>query len=158
MPSTPLPLILSILSENPTTSVEALKKIQEELQHRPDSFLLETDALVEAIVERMKVAFKGLNGDTGSPVLRLCKHLLQTLSNLFDVTELGLAVTANALTGLLSELAHQLLATADNPASDAITSLSKVLNMVLIRIFHNSDQTACFRWVQVPIIRRPGTE
>jgi cytoskeleton-associated protein 5 len=47
----------------------------------------------------------------------------------------------------LGELTHRLLDTADSSAGDAVSNISKVLNMVLIRIFHHSEQSSCFGFV-----------
>ena len=102
------------------------------------------DQLTEAVSMQMRLAFDGLDASTSQAVLRLCKHLMQTLSTFFDHKQLASAVSRDALGRLLEELTRRLLETADNPASESIMSLSKVLNMVLIRIFHHADQSACF--------------
>lgn len=105
----------------------------------------EADQLIDVISLQMQVAFAGLERDTPPAVLRLCKHLMQTLSSFFDRKALGQSVSPDVLKTLLSELTGRLLDSAENPASEEIASLSKVLNMVLIRIFHSSDQSACIR-------------
>jgi cytoskeleton-associated protein 5 len=124
-----------------------LKDIQMEISSDPTSLIPEADHLIEVIVHQMSIAFANLDRNTPQVTLRLCKHLMQSLSAFFDHKALGQAVSPAALTLLLAELTGRLLDTADKPETEAISSLSKVLNMVLIRIFHHSDQSACFRYV-----------
>lgn len=133
-----------ILSRDPTESVEALKRIQHVISETPAELANDSDTIIETITSQMGLAFEGLDADTPQPTLRLCKHLMQTLSSFFDQPSLGNSVSRQRLVQLLGELTQRLLATADNAASDAIVSLSKVLNMVLIRIFHNANRSRCF--------------
>lgn len=131
-------------SRNIVESVDALKRVQKTIVENAQSLETQASVLIDAISSQMAYAFEGLNQDTPQAVLRLCKHLMQTLSGFFDNKKLSLAVTKASLATLLAELTKRLLETADSGASEAIVSLSKVLNMVLIRIFHNSDNSACF--------------
>lgn len=140
-------LITSVVTNDLSLCVDKLKLVQAEIISRPNALIPEADHLIESISTQMKVAFEGLGRDTDIAVLRLCKHLMQTLSAFFDRKSLGQAVSAEALVELLSELTRQLLSSAENPASEEISSLSKVLNMVLIRIFHSSDQSAVIGYV-----------
>lgn len=123
---------------------DILKLLTREITKSPDQVLLHVDALVDAVTARMELGFAGLTAETSPAQLRLCKHLMQVLSALFDKRILAQQVGRLPLTGLLADLTGRLLDTADNPVSEPIQSLSKVLNMVLIRIFHNADQNVCF--------------
>ncbi|GAA5872661.1 hypothetical protein JCM3774_001877 [Rhodotorula dairenensis] len=123
---------------------DVLKLVTREITKSPDQVLLHVDALVDAVTARMELGFAGLTAETSPAQLRLCKHIMQVLSALFDKRILAQQVGRLPLTGLLADLTGRLLDTADNPVSEPIQSLSKVLNMVLIRIFHNADQNVCF--------------
>ncbi|OAV98650.1 hypothetical protein, variant [Puccinia triticina 1-1 BBBD Race 1] len=125
-------VIGEILSSDDIRSTDALKSIQADIAEQPDTLISTADAIVDVISTQMKIAFENLDVSTPPMKLRLCKHLMQTLSTLFDRI------------GILAQLTQRLQETADNPSSEHITSLSKVLNMVLIRIFHNADRSACF--------------
>ncbi|KAI5480254.1 microtubule associated protein [Pseudohyphozyma bogoriensis] len=125
-------------------SAEILKQIQREIAAQPDFVGDSADALMYALTRQMSVAFTGLDGSSPPPVLRLCKHIMTTLTSFYDHKTLGKLVSTEALTTLLAELTGRLLDTADCSDTEAISSLSKVLNMVLIRIFHHAEQTACF--------------
>lgn len=146
--SVPAVPVAEILSSDEGRSIEALKAVQTEVSQRPDSLVSSADALVDAISTQMSIAFDGLSAATPQSTLRLCKHLMQTLSLFFDRPQLATAVSKDSLVRLLGQLTQRLQETANNSASDGITSLSKVLNMVLIRIFHNSERSACFGCVR----------
>ncbi|KNE90352.1 hypothetical protein PSTG_16223 [Puccinia striiformis f. sp. tritici PST-78] len=137
-------VIGEILSSDDIRSTDALKSIQADIAERPDTLISTADSIVDVISTQMKIAFEHLDGTTPPMKLRLCKHLMQTLSTLFDRSQLATAVSKESLVGILAQLTQRLQETADNTSSEHITSLSKVLNMVLIRIFHNADRSACF--------------
>jgi cytoskeleton-associated protein 5 len=134
----------AVISRNTAQSVDALKVVQRRIAEDTQALIEQADALMEALTAQMAFAFQGLDKGTSQETLRLCKHLMQTLSSFFDQKALSLAVSKASLVKLLGELTKRLLETADSGASEAIVSLSKVLNMVLIRIFHNSDNSSCF--------------
>ncbi|GAA5837023.1 hypothetical protein JCM11251_004477 [Rhodosporidiobolus azoricus] len=140
-----LPSLIDALdTDDPTTSADVLKLITREITKNSEDVHHHADQLIDALTARMELGFTDLSADTPPAQLRLCKHLMQTLSAFFDKRALSQQVSRLPLTALLADLTGRLLDTADNPASEPIQSLSKVLNMVLIRIFHNSDQNVCF--------------
>lgn len=141
----PADLIDSIDTNDLAKCADVLKRVQSAIASAPDTLVPEADNLVEIVTLKMGLGFDELDASASQAKLRLCKHLMQTLTAFFDHRTLGQAVSADRLTALLAELTGRLLDTAEKPESDAISSLSKVLNMVLIRIFHNADQGACFR-------------
>lgn len=145
-----LPALIDALeTDNYATCADVLKLITREVTKNGEHVLLYADQLIDAITAKMELGFTNLDAETSPSQLRLCKHLMQTLSAFFDKRTLSQQVSRLPLTGLLADLTGRLLDTADNPASEPIQSLSKVLNMVLIRIFHNSDQNVCFGFVQL---------
>ncbi|GAA6034227.1 hypothetical protein JCM8097_003793 [Rhodosporidiobolus ruineniae] len=137
-------LIEALETDDFATCSDVLKLITREITKNGEHVLLHADRLIDAITARMELGFTNLAAETSPAQLRVCKHLMQTLSAFFDKRTLSQQVSRLPLTGLLADLTGRLLDTADNPASEPIQSLSKVLNMVLIRIFHNSDQNVCF--------------
>jgi len=137
-------LIDALETDDFTACADVLKHISREITKNSEHVLLHVDALIDAVTARMELGFTNLGADTPPAQLRLCKHLMQTLSAFFDKRTLSQQVSRLPLTGLLADLAGRLLDTADNPVSEPIQSLSKVLNMVLIRVFHNADQNVCF--------------
>ncbi|BGP46329.1 hypothetical protein JCM10450v2_002171 [Rhodotorula kratochvilovae] len=143
--ATDLPSLIDALeTDDFTACADVLKLISREISKNTEHVLLHVDALIDAVTARMELGFTNLGADTPPAQLRLCKHLMQTLSAFFDKRTLSQQVSRLPLTGLLADLTGRLLDTADNPVSEPIQSLSKVLNMVLIRVFHNADQNVCF--------------
>lgn len=142
---TDLPSLIDALdTDDFTACADVLKLVTREITKNTEHVLLHVDALIDAVTARMELGFTNLAADTSPAQLRLCKHLMQTLSAFFDKRTLSQQVSRLPLTGLLADLTGRLLDTADNPVSEPIQSLSKVLNMVLIRVFHNADQNVCF--------------
>ena len=131
--------IQDIPSAIPSESVDALKVVQRLLDQAPSDLLLVVDDIVDAITMQMRVAFSDLAANTPAAILRLCKHLMQTLSAFFDNATLGRAVSQTALVGLLAELTRRLLETADDTSSEAILSLSKVRCLILSCVCHCAD-------------------
>lgn len=132
------------LDVDETKAVEAWKAVQDDISHRPEKLVPKADQVLAAVTRAVGRSFEKLDAETPQTTLRLCKHLMQTLSAFFDQQELSQAASKDALVDLLQELTLRLLQTSENPASEAITSLSKVLNMILIRIFHNAKRSHCF--------------
>jgi cytoskeleton-associated protein 5 len=155
MPSDPFPgdsgienVVKEICSSDAYRSVDALKAVQEEIRAHPEGLLAQVDQLVDSITAQMDFAFGDLDVGTSHSTLRLCKHIMTTLSNLFDQRELAREVSRGALVDLLGELTHRLLDTADSSAGDTISNISRFLNTILIRIFHHSEQSSCFGCVR----------
>ncbi|BGP14170.1 hypothetical protein JCM10213_002469 [Rhodosporidiobolus nylandii] len=143
--ATDIPSLIDALeTDDFTTGADVLKLITREITKNSEHVEAYSDQLIDALTARMELGFTNLTAETSPSQLRLCKHLMQTLSAFFDKRTLSAQVSRLPLTGLLADLTGRLLDTADNPASEPIQSLSKVLNMVLIRVFHNSDQNVCF--------------
>lgn len=126
MPTTAPVTFNEIVTENSASSVDALKTVQKDIDHRASEIMPMADDLVRAVSLQMRTAFDGLDPTTSGATLRLCKHLMQTLSAFFDNRQLAKQVSKDALVVLLAELTRRLLETADNTSSEAITSLSKV--------------------------------
>ncbi|GAA5933192.1 hypothetical protein JCM3775_002563 [Rhodotorula graminis] len=137
-------LIDALETDDMTACADVLKLVLREITKNTEHVLLHVDALIDAVTARLELGFTNLTAATPPAQLRLCKHLMSTLTALFDKRTLSQQVSRLPLTGLLADLMGRLLDTADNPVSEPIQSLSKVLNMLLIRVFHNADQNVCF--------------
>ena len=134
-----------ILSDDIEESVLALKSIQQDLASDTSKLAGHIDEVITTLTQSIKTAFGQLSADSSQELLRLCKHQMQTLSSLYDRRELSVQTSKPVLAALLQELTYCLVDTAENATqSDAIASLSKVLNMILIRIFHNASRTLCY--------------
>ena len=147
--------ISSILSSDPTRSVDALKKIQRILSVGPDKgpsspqyreLAEHTEGLIETITLQMAHIFEHPDDLIVEDNFRLAKHLIQTLNNFCDHAFLAESLTVDILTALLEELTLRLLETDDSPVKK-IKELSRFINMIILRLFATGRRMSIFRWV-----------
>ena len=145
--------ISSILSSDPTRSVDALKKIQKILSVGPDNgpsspqyreLAEHTEGLIETITLQMAHIFEHPNDLIVEDNFRLAKHLIQTLNNFCDHAFLAESLTVDILTALLEELTLRLLETDDSPVKK-IKELSRFINMIILRLFATGRRMSIFR-------------
>lgn len=145
--------ISSILSSDPSRSVEALKKVQKILSIGPDNgpsspqyreLAEHTEGLIETITLQMAHVFEHLNELILDENFRLAKHLIQTLNNFCDHPFLAESLTVDILTALLEELTLRLLETDDSPVKK-IKDLSRFINMIILRLFATGRRMSIFR-------------
>lgn len=148
--------ISSILSSDPTRSVDALKKIQKILTISPEAgpsssqyrdLAEHTEGLIETITLQMAHVFERPDDLMPDDNFRLAKHLIQTLNNFCDHTFLAESLTVEILTSLLEELTLRLLETDDSPTKK-IKDLSRFINMIILRLFATGRRMSIFRFVR----------
>lgn len=147
--------ISSILSGDPSRSVDALKKIQRILEIAPGSqrtslefqnLANHTDGLIETVTLQMAHVFDRPDGVADASNYRLAKHLIQTLNAFCDHTVLAETLPVDILTSLLEELTMRLLQTDESPDS-RVKDLSRFINMIILRLFAVGRRIHVFRWV-----------
>ncbi|KAL4248146.1 CLASP family protein [Abortiporus biennis] len=145
--------ISSILSNDPSRSVDALKKIQKVLEVQPDEAFTSpvyqelsehTEGLIETITLQMAHVFERPDDITIPENFRLAKHLIQTLNAFCDHIVLAESLTVDILTSLLEELTLRLLQT-DNSGDSRVKDLSRFINMIILRIFATGRRMSVFR-------------
>ncbi|KIM49151.1 hypothetical protein M413DRAFT_438317 [Hebeloma cylindrosporum] len=145
--------ISSILSNDPSRSVEALKKIQKILSIGPDQgpsspqyreLAEHTEGLIETITLQMAHVFEHPNDLILDDNFRLAKHLIQTLNNFCDHSFLAESLTVDILSSLLEELTLRLLETDDSPVRK-VKDLSRFINMIILRLFATGRRMSIFR-------------
>ncbi|KAJ3826276.1 microtubule associated protein [Lentinula raphanica] len=145
--------ISSILSSDPSRSVDALKKIQKILSvgsERGSSLPLykelaeHTEGLIETITLQMAHIFERPDEISSDENFRLAKHLIQTLNNFCDHPLLAESLTIDILTSLLEELTLRLLETDDSPVKQ-VKDLSRFINMIILRLFATGRRMSVFR-------------
>ncbi|KAG8879893.1 Microtubule-associated protein, microtubule dynamics during spindle orientation [Tulasnella sp. 331] len=145
-------IISSILSSDPSRSVDALKKIQKTLDlppgdNMPSSFTEladHADGLIETIVLQMSHVFERPEEVAEPGNFRLAKHLIQTLNSFCDHAVLAESLPVEILTSLLEELTMRLLQT-DESLDANVKDLSKFINMIVLRIFATGRRISVFR-------------
>jgi cytoskeleton-associated protein 5 len=145
--------ISSILSSDPTRSVDALKKIQKILAVGPDAgpsspqyreLAEHTEGLIETITLQMAHVFDRPDDLVPDDNFRLAKHLIQTLNNFCDHAFLAESLTVDILTSLLEELTMRLLETDDSHVKK-VKDLSRFINMIILRLFATGRRMSIFR-------------
>lgn len=152
--------ISTILSSDPSRSVDALKKIQKTLSTGPEAgpsnpqyreLAEHTEGLIESITLQMAHVFERPDELVADENFRLAKHLIQTLNNFCDHSILAESLTVDILTSLLEELTLRLLETDDSPVKK-IKDLSRFINMIILRLFATGRRMSIFRFVFLPSI------
>lgn len=145
--------ISSILSNDPSRSVDALKKVQKILSVGPDNgpsspqyreLAEHTEGLIETITLQMAHVFESTKELVLDENFRLAKHLIQTLNNFCDHTFLAESLTVDILTALLEELTLRLLET-DDSSVKKVKDLSRFINMIILRLFATGRRMSIFR-------------
>ncbi|KAI0928788.1 hypothetical protein AcV7_008830 [Taiwanofungus camphoratus] len=145
--------ISSILSNDPSRSVDALKKIQKVLELGPEvgpsspvyqELAEHTEGLIETITLQMAHVFERPDDITVQENFRLAKHLIQTLNAFCDHVFLAESLTVDILTSLLEELTLRLLQT-DNSLDTRVKDLSRFINMIILRLFATGRRMSIFR-------------
>ena len=145
--------ISSILSSDPTRSVDALKKIQKILAIGPETGpsspqyrerAEHTEGLIETITLQMAHVFDRQDDLIPDENFRLAKHLIQTLNNFCDHAFLAESLTVDILTSLLEELTLRLLETDDSTVKK-VKDLSRFINMIILRLFATGRRMSIFR-------------
>ncbi|KAI0721683.1 ARM repeat-containing protein [Cerioporus squamosus] len=153
--------ISSILSNDPTRSVEALKKIQKVLEVGPvegpsspayQELAEHTEGLIETITLQMAHVFEHPEDITVPENFRLAKHLIQTLNAFCDHVYLAESLTVDILTSLLEELTLRLLQT-DNSPDGKVKDLSRFINMIILRLFATGRRMSIFRALFALLLR-----
>ncbi|KAJ7658787.1 hypothetical protein DFH06DRAFT_1407298, partial [Mycena polygramma] len=145
--------ISSILSSDPTRSVDALKKIQKIQAVGPDAgpsspqyreLAEHTEGLIETITLQMAHVFDRPEDLVPEENIRLAKHLIQTLNTFCDHAFLAESLTVDILTSLLEELTLRLLET-DDSTIKKVKDLSRFINMIVLRLFATGRRMSIFR-------------
>ena len=146
--------ISTILSSDPSRSVDALKKVQKVLAPGPEAgpsipqyreLADHTEGLIESITLQMAHVFERSEELVTDENFRLAKHLIQTLNNFCDHGILAESLTVEILTSLLEELTLRLLETDDN-STKKIKDLSRFINMIILRLFATGRRMSIFRF------------
>jgi cytoskeleton-associated protein 5 len=131
-----------IMDTDANRGVNALKELQRLLVSTPDEIMAYSNDLIEAIATRLQVIFSRPSTITQEASFRLCKHLIQTLSNFCDNSHLVEVVSGANLRSLIRELSLGLLVL-DN-TDGALKDMSKFMNMSILRLFATAGRIAIF--------------
>lgn len=147
-------LISIILHGSPTSAVNALMRIQRVLAQHTDSAVMSSNfrsvanhvgGLVDVMVARMARLFDSTT-TLGEPAdYQLSKHLIHTLNSLCGHPILAESLMVESLTFAFKELTRRLLETTES-TNVQFKELSRLINMVIIRLFETARRIAVFRY------------
>jgi cytoskeleton-associated protein 5 len=142
--SSPISTIISnVLSEDPDRSVEALKRVQQKLERYPAEMQPYVQDLIEAVHIKLQHIFASPDSIREGKTFRLTKHLVQTLSNFCDHSELVEEVNPDNMMILLEQLTIGLLRT--DMATGDVKEMSRYLNMTILRLFATGRRITIFK-------------
>lgn len=138
-----------ITSGDVNQSIDALKNLEKLILNKPDSLVPHVNSMVNAITLQVRLAFTSpawsTDGDLSS-LIRLCKHLINSLVQLFSNEGLSTCIDRETLHPLLSEILARLVDPIQGSADkDIITQLTRALNVLMLRILDKCDKNLLFR-------------
>ncbi|KAG0277377.1 Microtubule-associated protein, microtubule dynamics during spindle orientation [Linnemannia exigua] len=142
---------LSITSDDPSQSIDALKQLEKALHGPLDPIIPHINDLVNAHTLQIRLAYTGLEQRNNSTT-RVCKHLVNSLVSIFSNKQLASKVLPDALYNLLHELASRLL----DKNLDKVESgqqLAKALNVTMVKVLENSNRNATFSALLLILVR-----
>ncbi len=136
-------IIGNILTEDPDRSVDALKRVQQKLERTPGEMQPYVQDLIEAVHIQLQQIFASPDSLSNMKTFRLTKHLVQTLSNFCDHSELVEEVNPENMMILLEQLSIGLLRT--DMATGDVKDMSRYLNMTILRLFATGRRITIFK-------------
>jgi len=134
-------IMMQITSSDTNQSIDGLKHLERVMSDQPELVIAQFDALISTITIQVKLAFKEplANSDNGS-LLRLTKHLVNALVQLFSRKDFASNINSETLKPLLHELIQRLL---DAETTEAMygVQLARALNVLMLRVLDNDEMT-----------------
>jgi cytoskeleton-associated protein 5 len=99
------------------------------------------DSLIDTIISKVHSSFTLIDLANDEQV-RLCKHLINSLVQLFTNKQLAVGLSKGTLETLFHELIERLLDEQLN--TEAGNQLSRALNVLMVRVLENGEKNYCF--------------
>ncbi|KAJ3121227.1 Cytoskeleton associated protein 5 [Nowakowskiella sp. JEL0407] len=135
--------ITQLTSGDAYTSINALKQLERTIQQNgPESIIPHINDIITAITLQVRIAFSST--EMSSPgIIRLCKHLVNTLVNTFSNPLLAKSIGKNPLYQCCQELLNRLL-DPNLQNHEQGPPLSRALNVLMVRILENCKRNDTF--------------
>jgi cytoskeleton-associated protein 5 len=130
---------------DPMSSLGALKKLEETLSANADGYRMESDMLILDLASDMHTIFTSAEVYTSNGA-RLAKHVVNALILVFSSESLAKGLSKEPLRACISEVLDRLL-DSSLPSFDQGSQLSKMLNILMVRILQNCNGNLLFRLV-----------
>ncbi|KAI9347159.1 hypothetical protein DFJ73DRAFT_836828 [Zopfochytrium polystomum] len=158
-------VVTQITSGEVDQSIDALKQLERCLSNgggssgSPDPVLLEhlNDA-VSAITLQIRIAFTSASPASSGPFNRLCRHLINSLVQIFSSSTFANSVGPDPLGRCIRELLTRLLDPRLASGTDESDGqISRALNVLMVRVLENADKNCLFR-VLLSLLQESATE
>lgn len=123
--------------------IEAMRQIERIMSSPGFDFKTRVDDIVTNCTLQIRLSFT-TSDLSDSAVLRLCKHLINALIQVFGSPEHASSLGKAALSQCVQELLFRLLDPKLNSVENG-SSISKALNVLMVRILENSNRNDSFR-------------
>jgi hypothetical protein len=139
-------LLSQITSGDILQSIDALKQLEKQIATNPALIKTQINPLVNAVTLQVRLAFTspGLATAETTTLVRLCKHLVNVLVQMFSNDELAAAVYRETMHQLLSELIMRLIDQGVHQQTENGAQLVRALNVLMLRILENSNVNNTF--------------
>jgi hypothetical protein len=134
-------VVTQITSGDALQALEALRQVEKIIPHQPQLLSNHADQLIVSIALQARLAFTALDNPA---VMRLCKHLLNTLLQFYDVPSLVARVSVDTHVQLLTELLKRLVYD-QLQQREGGEQLIKALNMLVVRIVDKIEPDVVFQ-------------
>lgn len=140
-------LLAQITSGDAYLSVDALKKLEKTISDDPDLVKPQLNPMINAITLQIRLAFTSpaLTTSESGSLVRLCKHLVNCLVQIFSNNNLALNLSKDTMHQLLAELLSRLMDPALASSGENGGQLIRALNVLMIRILENCSKNHVFR-------------
>jgi cytoskeleton-associated protein 5 len=143
-------ILTQVTSGDVFQSIDALKQLEKFISTQPELVQTQINPLVNAVTLQVRLAFTSpvMTGTESATLLRLCKHLVNALVQMFSSKMLTCKLTRDTTHQLLSELLSRLVdQSLQMQLGENGTQLTRALNVLMIRILENCDKNIVFRYV-----------
>ena len=141
-------ILAQITSGDVHQSIDALKQLEKIIQQEPSSLLPHMSSMVNAITLQVRLAFTSPAWNTGTDIttlVRLCKHLVNSLVHMFSADVLASSLRRETLHPLLFELLWRLVdPVSGKNVGEASAQLTRALNVLMLRILENCEKNQIF--------------
>ena len=140
-------LLAQITSGDIFQSIDALKHLEKNIISQPELVKQQINPLVNAITLQVRLAFTspGMASAETNTLVRLCKHLVNSLIQIFSNVEFALAMSRETMHQLLSELLTRLVDQGVHHQTENGAQLVRALNVLMLRILENCSTNTSFR-------------
>ncbi|KAJ3270590.1 Cytoskeleton associated protein 5 [Terramyces sp. JEL0728] len=135
-----------LFSSDNEVVLEAVRHLEKLIVANSNSDTIHSRNLVGLITPLMNNSFANLGTD--NVVSRICKHFISVLIGIFSSKEQAVFVEYEALEGCIRSVLTRLVDPALN-SFDPSKTLSRALNMLMVRIIENCPPNATFRYLSV---------